>query len=238
MNTILFDLDGSLLPLREDEFIRIYFAGLSKRMLALGYERDRFIAALWRGITAMRANDGRATNEEVFWRVFPALLGSTRSELEEVFLDYYREDFPATKAAAFPTPYAQKCVNLLKDKGYRLVLATNPLFPPLATYQRIRWAGLDPEDFLLVTTIDNSRYCKPNPKYYEDILATVNATPAESLMVGNDAEEDMAAAALGCATYLLTDYLINEKNADISSFRHGRMADFYKFVLNLPDVGK
>ena len=97
---------------------------------------------------------------------------------------------------------------------------------------------MDPEDFLLVTTIDNSRYCKPNPKYYEDILATVNATPAESLMVGNDAEEDMAAAALGCATYLLTDYLINEKNADISSFRHGRMADFYKFVLNLPDVGK
>ena len=236
MNTFLFDLDGTLLPLREEEFARIYFSGLSRRMIEAGYRKEDFMKALWTGIEAMRENDGRAVNEEVFWRVFPAALGGAREELEELFYDYYREEFFETKKSASPTPYAAKCVAALKEKGYRLVLATNPLFPPIATYQRIRWAGLEPEDFLLVTTIDNSRYCKPNLKYYEDILVKIGASPGDCIMVGNDVDEDMVARELGCETYLLLDCLINAKGAEIDSFRRGRITDLYDFILKLPGM--
>jgi len=31
--------------------------------------------------------------------------------------------------------------------GFRVALATNPIFPAIATEKRIRWAGLTPEDF-------------------------------------------------------------------------------------------
>ena len=71
------------------------------------------------------------------------------------------------------------------------ILATNPLFPAVATESRIRWAGLVPEDFLLYTTYENSRHCKPNPDYYWDIMNNLGAKPEECIMVGNDFDEDI-----------------------------------------------
>ena len=32
MNTVLFDLDGTLLPMDQDEFIRLYMEGLARRV--------------------------------------------------------------------------------------------------------------------------------------------------------------------------------------------------------------
>ena len=39
--------------------------------------------------------------------------------------------------------------------GLRVALATNPIFPEAAIKSRIRWAGLEPEDFELYTTYEN-----------------------------------------------------------------------------------
>ena len=55
----------------------------------------------------------------------------------------------------------------------------------VATY----WAGLKPEDFELYTTYENTGYCKPNPKYYQDILERLDLTAQECMMVGNDIYE-------------------------------------------------
>ena len=48
-------------------------------------------------------------------------------------------------------------MHAVKELGLRAVLATNPIFPAVATRSRIRWAGLEPEDFELCTTYENSR---------------------------------------------------------------------------------
>ena len=45
---ILFDLDGSLLPLDEDAFIRIYFEGVARRF-AGKYDQGTFMNAFWKG---------------------------------------------------------------------------------------------------------------------------------------------------------------------------------------------
>ncbi|MDD4077519.1 MAG: HAD family hydrolase [Bacilli bacterium] len=234
MNTFLFDLDGTLLPLREDEFIDIYFSGLIKRIVNANYSDKQFTKALWTGINAMRLNSGEKTNEEAFWSVFSEKMNCDRALLEAIFLEYYKTDFVETKNSTAPTPYAALCINVLKEKGYRLALATNPLFPQIATYQRIKWAGLNPNDFLLVTTIENSFYCKPNLKYYEWVLNTIGAKPEECIMVGNDIGEDMVAAHLGMRVYLLTECLINSKDENISLFEHGRITDLYQYILALP----
>jgi FMN phosphatase YigB (HAD superfamily) len=124
-------------------------------------------------------------------------------------------------------------IALAKEKGLRVALATNPIFPAIATESRIRWSGLSPEDFELYTTYENSRFCKPNPEYYRDILAQLNVKPEECLMVGNDVEEDMVAQTLGMQVFLLTDCLINQKNADISVYPHGGYPELMEYICHL-----
>ena len=113
------------------------------------------------------------------------------------------------------------------------MLATNPIFPAAATESRIEWAGLDKNDFLLYTTYENSHYCKPNPKYYEEILERLHMNAEECLMVGNDVNEDMVAETLGMKVFLLTDCLLNKDNKDISAYPHGGFPELLSFVEGL-----
>ena len=119
---------------------------------------------------------------------------------------------------------AAETVRCLKAHGLRVALATNPIFPRIATEQRIRWAGLAPEDFALYTTYENSTFCKPNPDYYREVARTLGVSPVECLMVGNDALEDMAARETGMDVFLLTDCLINTKGRDLSAYPKGNFA--------------
>ena len=114
-----------------------------------------------------------------------------------------------------------------------MALATNPIFPARATQWRIQWAGLQPEDFELYTAYENSSCSKPNPAYYRDVLARLQVTPEECLMVGNDVGEDMIAAQLGMKVFLLTDCMINKANADISVYPHGSFDDLKNFLERL-----
>ena len=111
-----------------------------------------------------------------------------------------------------------------------MVLATNPLFPAIATGKRMEWAGLKAADFELVTTFENSSYCKPNPAYYRQILQTIGETPENCIMVGNDVTEDMVARDLGMEVFLLTDCMINKENKDISQYPHGSFDALQQFL--------
>lgn len=225
---ILFDLDGSLLPLDEDAFIRIYFEGVARRF-AGKYDQGTFMNAFWKGTLAMMGNDGSDTNKNVFWKTFKQYMKGDYEKIENEFLDYYLTDFGDVKAACRPSPHAKKIIDYLRGKAI-LILATNPLFPRVATHERIKWAGLEPEDFQLITTYEDNRHSKPHLGYYRDILSRINLPAEECLMVGNDAKEDMVAGKLGMGTYLLTDCLINRESLDISGFRSGSLEDFYAFI--------
>ena len=114
-----------------------------------------------------------------------------------------------------------------------MALATNPIFPAVATESRIRWAGLQPEDFELYTTYENSRYCKPNLNYYRDIVEQLDLTPEECLMVGNDVAEDMVVRELGMNVFLLTDCLINSAQKDISVYPNGGFPELLALIRSL-----
>ena len=208
--TVLFDLDGTLIDLNQDEFIRLYFVVLLDKLAALGYEKDAMLHILETAIRATKFNDGSRTNEHAFWDCFCARMGQAARNDEPLFEEYYRTDFQKVQAACGFAPEAAQVLQLVKQKGLQAVLATNPIFPAIATQSRIRWAGLSLEDFRLVTTYENSRFCKPNPRYYQDILDTLGLDPANCLMVGNDVTEDMVAKTLGMEVFLLTDCIINK----------------------------
>ena len=54
--------------------------------------------------------------------------------------------------------------------------------------------------------------------------------PEESIMIGNDVDEDLCSAQLGFDTYLVTDCIVNRENKDYSNFKNGSFESFYKFL--------
>lgn len=236
ITTILFDLDGTLLPMDQEQFVKAYFSGLVKAMAPHGYDPMLLTQAIGEGTKAMICNDGSARNETVFWKTAQQVLGRDLQVDEPLFLHYYENEFQQVQHVCGKNPQAAQAIAAIRAMGYRTILATNPLFPPLATYSRIRWAGLQTQDFELITTYDNSSYCKPNPDYYREILENQGLTAEECLMVGNDAEEDLAAQALGIRVFLLTDCLINRRGRDISQYPQGGFSELMDFVRKLNTV--
>lgn len=224
ITTVLFDLDGTLLPMDQEIFIKDYLGRLARKLAPYGYEPKRLIEAIWAGTKAMVQNAGIVTNEEAFWHACDAYLGCAASKDAAIHTDFYQKEFNEVKAVCGFEPRAVQIVRLLKEKGIRLVLATNPLFPCVATENRIRWAGLQPSDFEHFTTFENSHYCKPNLDYYREIMDKLHLSPEECLMVGNDVGEDMIAKQLGMQVFLLTDCLINKAGEDISRYPNGGFA--------------
>lgn len=230
IKAVLFDMDGTLLPMDVKNFEKLYFKTLAARVAPLGYQPQQLVEGIWRGTAAMIANDGSRLNGEIFWSVFASIFGEKSLEHVENFDEYYRTDFVAAKAACGLNPKAAEIVKALKSRGLTVIVATNPLFPLVAQEQRLYWAGLAPSDVDMITHYDNSHFCKPNLKYYEEILANLGLTGEECLMIGNDVNEDMIAAELGMKVFLLTDCLLNPDNKDISVYPRGNFSDLENYL--------
>lgn len=230
---ILFDLDGTLLPMDQDVFVKAYFGALAKKLASHGYEPQKLVQSIWTGTKAMIKNDGTKKNEDAFWDTFAGIYGDHVRDEIPYFDEFYAQNFDIVQQSCGYNPKAQAVVKALKEKGFILALATNPIFPAIATEKRMRWAGLEQADFALYTTYENSRYCKPNPKYYADILSALGAKGEECLMVGNDVGEDMVAQSLGMQVFLLTDCLINREEKDISVYPSGSFDELLAFVESL-----
>ena len=230
---ILFDLDGTLLPMDQEVFVKDYLGRMAAFLAPHGYDPQSLIKAVWAGTGAMVKNDGKAKNEDVFWYVFNSILDRDAKQDLALFEEFYRTEFQKAKDSCGFNPAAVEAIRQIKDMGYRLILATNPLFPAIATYSRIRWAGLNPEDFELITTYENSRFCKPNPDYYREILGKIALDGSQCLMVGNDVGEDMIAGTLGMKTFLLTDCLINKTAEDISQYPNGSFPELLHYIRSL-----
>lgn len=233
ITTILFDLDGTLLPMDQDRFIKSYIGRMAKKLAPHGYDPELLTKALWKGTGAMVTNDGSFSNEAVFWTVFNSVMGKDCRQDASLFLEYYQNDFQLVAQDCGFDLRAAETIQNIKNMGYQVALATNPLFPAIATHSRAKWAGLNPEDFKLITTYENSRHCKPNPDYYRDILATLNERPENCIMVGNDVQEDMIARELGMRVFLLTDSLINRAGSDIRQYPHGSFPELMTFIQEL-----
>jgi len=230
ITTILFDLDGTLVPMDQDLFIKDYFSRLAAKIAPCGYEPEAFLSAMWKGIKAMIKNDGAKTNEEMFWQAFASVLGEGVLSHMSKFEEFYEQEFDKVKSVCGYNPAAAEAVHKIKDMGFRVALATNPLFPKRATELRISWAGLKPEDFELFTTYENIGYCKPNLDYYRDVTERLCVKPEECLMVGNDVGEDMIAEKLGMKVFLITDCLINKNGIDIAKYPNGSFAELLQYI--------
>lgn len=233
IKVVMFDLDGTLLPMDQETFVRAYFGGIAKKLALLKYNPDEVVYALKKSVGAMMSNNGRQTNEKVFWNVFSDVLGEDMRNHQEVFDDFYKNEFQKVKTVCGFEPRAKEVVEYVKANGFRVVLATSPMFPKVATESRIRWAGLESSDFEIYTTFEDYSYAKPSLEYYEELFKKLQVEPSECVMVGNDVLEDMVVQKLGVKVFLLKDNLINRKNQDITNFSQGGYNELFEFIKSI-----
>ncbi|MBR3769651.1 MAG: HAD family hydrolase, partial [Lachnospiraceae bacterium] len=93
MKVVLFDLDGTLLPMDQEKFIEAYMGTMAKKLALHGYEPKVLGNGVFAGIKSMVANDGSMTNEEAFWKAFSGIVGEQVKEDLPIFEDYYRNEF-------------------------------------------------------------------------------------------------------------------------------------------------
>lgn len=235
--TLFFDLDGTLLPIETSAFMKAYTRSLGEFAHDHGMDGRAVMGALFEGVKAMAANDGSRSNHDVFWPVFSKLTGTNAEEVEALFDEYYAGPFNEISKLATPNPAAAKAIATLKEKGYTLAVTTMPMFPLAAVHARLRWAGLDPNDFIFVTDYATATSVKPHTAYYEEALRRAGVAASDVLMVGNNTREDGAATKTGADIYFVTDHAIEEEDGlDLAQCKHGSLEDFARFCEDLPSL--
>ncbi|MDF2839812.1 MAG: Haloacid dehalogenase domain protein hydrolase [Clostridia bacterium] len=235
LNTIIFDLDGTLLPLDMDHFMHIYFKEMGIAFQDM-IEPKRLVDNVWNATNVMVNNIEYRTNEDVFMEKFQTLIDGDLDTYLQRFDEFYDKGFLKTRSAVSHMPLIVEAVELLKQKGYQTVLATNPLFPRKAIIHRLKWAGFQEEDFSYITCYENNHYCKPQIQFYEEVLQEAGKSAVECMMVGNDVEEDMVAGKLGMQTYLITNHIIKRSTEDICCTYQGGYEDFLRFAQEIKSL--
>ena len=127
---ILFDLDGTLVPMDLNAFTKGYFQLLFKKLAKHGLDPAAFGKNMWAGVAAMVQNDGSDTNENRFWQVFCEKTGVDKDSVNRDCLDFYGNEFQQARQFTDDNPLAAKAVALAREKAPRVILATNPMFRP------------------------------------------------------------------------------------------------------------
>lgn len=233
ITTILFDLDGTLLPMDAKQFELLYLQSLGKHIKDI-IDPELMLKSIYKGQNEMvNSLDSEKTNDEVFFETFESLVGSEAKEKLMLVLDeYYLNDFIAAKDATSQSAEMIEAVSYLKNQNKKIILATNPILPRIATDRRIKWAGLKLDDFIDITRFEENHYCKPNLEYYKEILSDNNLLASECLMIGNDVEEDLIASELGMKTWLIEDDLIHRNDEVKCDWRGTRQ----EFLLKIKEV--
>jgi HAD superfamily hydrolase (TIGR01549 family) len=229
IKAVLLDLDDTLLRANTETFVREYLRILNEFFSRRwGTTRvSQTVVDSARHIMTNQPRDIELLNGEVMLEAFVQNTGKSAYELWAAFDEFHQNVHPLLKNCTEPIADAPELVQYLKEQGYAVVIATNPIYAADATNQRLAWAGLPNADaFTLVTHSGNMHFAKPDPAYYGEILARISVEPDEAVMVGDSLRNDIEAASqLGLNTYFVT--IAGEAASVEKATGSGTLHDFY-----------
>lgn len=232
IGTILFDLDDTLLGNKTEQFISHYFEALGN-YVAVVMDKPRFLQGLMVATQAMMVSEETAvSNHDIFWQSFLETTGCDKISLESLMTAFYRDIFPQLEPHTQKRPIALALMRYCFARGLKVAIATNPVFPLVAIEERLRWAGVPVTafDYACVTAFENSTAVKPHISYYQQILQEIGSKSVNTLMVGNDWEQDIEpTAVLGMSAYWITDGTIEPPNPDLI-VGYGTLDDFFTYI--------
>ncbi|MDO8963079.1 MAG: HAD family hydrolase [Coriobacteriia bacterium] len=200
MHGILFDLDGTLLDLDIQVFLRRYFGAMSE-MTARHFPGLDTMPSILASTEAMQRPHPGLTNRDVFCEDFLERTGVDLTQHWDVFDEFYADVFPTLGDGYKPMPGAREAVEAALDLGLKVAIATQPIFPRAAVDARMAWADVADLPVHVVTTYEYMHACKPQAAYFRETAEMLGCAPAECLMVGDDRGLDLPAADTGMRTF-------------------------------------
>ncbi|MEX2103791.1 MAG: HAD family hydrolase [Bacilli bacterium] len=232
IKALCFDLDGTLLQMDTEHFIESYMKSLSEHMAPIIKPED-LNRWLWASTKEMiMNNDSTKTNEEVFGVHFLSQCKMDRDTVWPHLDEFYSSKFSLLKQYTEPSPISRQVVQTALDEGYKVIIATNPVFPRVAIQERMKWIEIDDLPIVWVTVYEEAHHCKPKPGYYKEIAAKVNVLPEECVMIGNDMQEDMVASTIGMKTYLVTNHILDHGQPTYVVDEKGTIEELYTSIKN------
>ncbi len=227
---VLFDLDGTLLPMDLNTFIKVYYGNLGKRAARLGLDVKEFFEVFDASYNEMCNNDGSKLNRDTFSRGMVEKYGEEKWQfLEGQFAEFYADEFNDARIGCQENPFATRMIETAREVADKVILATNSFFPIEAISSRLDWIGLSVDDFDYITIYNNSSYCKPNLGYFKEIVEKFNLNPEKCIMIGNDVAEDMVASQLGMDTFLVT-YCLLTHGLPYDNYKHGNYPELLEYL--------
>lgn len=228
LKAVAFDMDDTLLDINLNAFVVMLARDEASLLADAGRRRTwPVLAGYARALMELNqvGRDGARTNREVFDASIERNTGVVLADpVVRDMIEYYEREVLPTRndriIRARQMPGAAAAVDAVLARGLRVALLTNPSFSQTCIACRMRWGGLDEMPFELVTTMENSRHCKPDAAYYRESLEALGLSPAEVLMVGNDPKRDFPEPECG----LRTAYV--GKGAPERAIWTGTMAEF------------
>ena len=231
LKAVFFDLDGTLLYMDEPKFLEIYFEAMERWIKSKGLDAEKIIEGTKVGTRAMFKNDGHLTNERVFFDAFENYMGEASEEVLNALDTYYDSAFEETFASCKPNHESKGIVRFCREAGLKVILSTNPLFPKVATIKRMAISNLYEEDFDLVTTYENSSFCKPDPRYFHEIMERFNLEKDEVIVFGNNTYDDGECALMaGLKCYIIESENLIENEKSTHNFERIKITDVIDVV--------
>ncbi|OGO27027.1 MAG: hypothetical protein A2Z16_01480 [Chloroflexi bacterium RBG_16_54_18] len=227
--TLLLDLDGTLLENKIETFLPEYLQAFSQ-FIEPHINPQVFVEALMAGTRKMTRNQRPdCTLKEVFEEVFYQMVQLDSRAFKDQAENFYSQVFPTLKHLTHPVPGAREMVDSAIERGFRISIATNPLFPLTAIQQRLAWAGFPPDQFPFeqVASYERYHFSKPDPAFFAEILGYMRWPEDGVVMVGNDLERDISGAnSLGLSTFWINEdgnitgapQIIPQKSGSIKDF--------------------
>jgi HAD superfamily hydrolase (TIGR01549 family) len=204
IKAIFFDLDGTLLPIKDKEFFSLYVKLLATKLANHGYEPNKLVKKIQELMETLYKADGSKTCEDIFLELFTREYGDKVKEDSSLYMSFYQNEFKDLKQICNENPLAKEIVKISKEKTGMVVLATNALLPHEGVKTRMSFVDLEPSDFDYISKYENLHYTKPNPAYFLEIMKELNLKGDEIIMFGNNAYEDgECARGAGIKTYLV-----------------------------------
>ncbi|HOO74735.1 MAG TPA: HAD hydrolase-like protein [Tepiditoga sp.] len=188
---VFLDYDGTLIKTKEEIFQENYF----KKFLKHTGIKDNNIIRIILECTSelVKSTEEKENNLAFFMEKLSEKAGNTSEYWYNLFMEFYESEFSSLKTVIEPN---YELLEAVKSSDEKFIFASNPVFPQIAVRKRMDFIDMKEEDFLYVSFMENSKYCKPNKEYFEEVLNKLNIKSSECVMIG-DTDFDKASVNAG-----------------------------------------
>lgn len=201
INTLLFDLDGTIIDISKRAEILFYLRAFKR--FKKYFNPMSFYVSFWKSLRSLQTHNTSRSNYDVFIEKMARYGRTTPQVMDLLASELVEKDFQSLGKFFKPVPGARETIDLAHERGYSLALVTNPVFPRKTVLCRMEWAGLRAENFLFITSSQDMSRCKPSVEFYESLLTRFNLKPEQCLMIGNTPVDDLPAHDAGIRTFLV-----------------------------------